>query len=134
MRGSATRSRADRLDSAAHTPPPYPPIPMKKLLILPLFLLVFACTQEESREPAKPETPSTPVAAAISGEHTVKCGCAVDAVGECGNYVQIEGEFVEITGDVGLGVMEWCQQGEKKADVTGTMVDGKFLATAVVTK
>ncbi len=107
---------------------------MKKLIVLPLFLLVFACTKEESTEPAEPETPSTPVAAAISGEHTVKCGCAIEAVGKCGNYVQIEGEFVEITGDVGLGVMEWCQQGEKKADVTGTMVEGKFLATAVVTK
>lgn len=108
---------------------------MKKLLLLlPLCLLPLACTAEKGPEPAKTEDTAAPVAAqAITGVHKVTCGCAIEGIGKCGNYCDVDGKWVQLAPGAGLGMMEWCGQGEKKAEVTGQVVGGKIVATAVKT-
>lgn len=66
----------------------------------------------------------------ITATHAVACGCALEEVGVCGNYVEVDGEFIELKGDVGLGVMEFCGQSGLEASLTGSVVDGAFVATS----
>jgi len=107
---------------------------MKKLLLLPLCLLPLACTTKEAPATAKPASTAAPAAAqAITGVHEVVCGCALEEIGKCGNYCDVDGKWVQFAPGAGLGVMEWCGQGEKKAEVTGQLVDGKVVATVVKT-
>ncbi len=70
----------------------------------------------------------------IEGVHSVECGCkdAVTSTTECGNYVQIAGTYLEIEGDLGLGKMEWCSTTGTKAQVKGTLKDGKFMGESLV--
>lgn len=65
----------------------------------------------------------------VSGEHHVSCGCRLDGIGTCGNYVQVDGHWVEIGGELGLGVMEFCGKGELTAEVEGEMKDGTLVAS-----
>jgi hypothetical protein len=99
---------------------------MKKLLPL-LLLLPLGCTVESSTEPAE-TTETTETTATL---HRVECGCALESVGHCGNYVEVDGEFVEIAGDLGLGKMEWCSKTGLSANVEGKMVGDKFVATSL---
>ena len=104
-----------------------------------LPLLLSSCSKEPA-EPPKPATPpgsSTPtpvpapdpVAKVIKAPeiHRAVCGHVLEQVGHCGNYVQIDGRYVEILWPE-LGVMEWCKQGQAGAEVeiTGAMKDGKW--------
>ena len=66
----------------------------------------------------------------VSGTHTVRCGCAIEEIRHCGNYVFVEGKPLELKGAVGLGKMEFCGQGDLQAEVEGTVVDGAVVATA----
>ena len=97
-------------------------------------------------EPAAAEAPAAeaqaaqPAVATNEGEgdshgehaHNVKCGCAIEGVGECGNYVEVEGQYVELVlpTDLDLGKMPFCGKDELTAQVTGEMQDDKFVATA----
>ncbi len=58
--------------------------------------------------------------------HGVKCGCAIEGIGKCGEYVEIGGEYVPIEGDLGLGLMPFCHKDGLKAKVEGDVRDGKF--------
>jgi len=53
---------------------------------------------------------ATPVAIE-SGTHEVRCGCKIEGIGKCGNYVAVGEEWVEISNreELGLDVMEWCR-------------------------
>lgn len=106
---------------------------MKNLAILLFALVPAACTSQEA--PVAENNTSTPVANAAveQSEHTVSCGCKLDSVGHCGNYVDIDGTWLEIAnGDAhGLGAMEWCSVPEAKAEVAGAVEDGKFVATVL---
>ncbi|MBL8900577.1 MAG: hypothetical protein JNM84_23300 [Planctomycetes bacterium] len=125
-----------------------------KRTILPLALaslatLVAACSGDEKQPANTPAKPSgmaarssepKPEAKALTNEiatpavHRAICGHALPEVGHCGNFVEIEGQWVEVLWPE-LGVMEWCRQGKKGAEVeiTGAMKDGKFVATALKT-
>ena len=60
----------------------------------------------------------------------VACGCSIDGVGSCGNYIALEGKFHKITNskELGLGVMEWCKRMDVKVFADGKLVDGNFQA------
>ncbi|MAE28177.1 MAG: hypothetical protein QF724_04445 [Planctomycetota bacterium] len=110
------------------------------LLVLPLF----ACTQvapapaeqAQSESPA-PTSSSAPAAdqAVAAGAHTVKCGCVIEEVGHCGNYISIDGSFLPIANgkELGLGRMEWCGQGAVSVQAAGSVKGGEFIASTLDT-
>ena len=55
-----------------------------------------------------------------------------DLTKKCGNYVQVDGKYLEIEGDLGLGKMEWCSKSGTKAQVKGFVKDGKFMGESLV--
>ena len=63
--------------------------------------------------------------------YDVVCGCTLEAVGHCGEYARVDGEFVEITGDLGLGSMPFCGQDGLRAEIEGEVQDGEFQATSL---
>ena len=66
--------------------------------------------------------------------YEAKCGCSIEGVGHCGNYVKIDDKWVEIV-NASLGKMEWCGKKDAgaKVEAVGAMKDGKFVATSVKT-
>ena len=64
------------------------------------------------------------------------CGCALDEVGHCGNYVQIGTQYVALANgeELGLGGMEWCGKSDVKVETAGEVKDGKFIAASIVVK
>ena len=113
---------------------------MKTLILLTtLSLLAAGCTKEEGVEagenqPEVTETPptgtETPAVDTEAKVYDTICGCALEEVGHCGNYVKVDGKFVELV-HPSLGAMEWCGKGEAgaQAKLAGGMTDGKFVAT-----
>jgi hypothetical protein len=99
---------------------------LQPLAIALICLLPVACDQ--SSEPAT--SPASGAAQTAAADvHRVECGCALEEVGHCGNYIEIDGAFVEVGGDLGLGKMEWCGQTGLHAKAQGELVGGKFVAT-----
>jgi hypothetical protein len=99
-------------------------------LVLLLPLTVVACTTDKVPDQDKPQVPvkqAEPVAKAVV--HDVKCGCSIEGVGSCGNYILIDGKYVPMI-HASLGKMEWCAQKDKgaKVETVGAMKDGKFIA------
>jgi len=70
--------------------------------------------------------------AMAAGTHDVRCGCALAEVGHCGNYIEHEGEFVELVLPEAndLGKTPFCGGTDLVARVEGGLVDGKFVATS----
>jgi hypothetical protein len=113
---------------------------MRNLLlsfVVAVPLALVACTAEKPAEPAKATAPApanaAPAADLVVSEptvHDVMCGCSIDGVGRCGNYIMIEGSYVPLVHPK-LGKMEWCAQKSKgaKIETTGAMKDGKFVAS-----
>lgn len=58
--------------------------------------------------------------------HPVKCGCAIPEVGKCGEFLELDGKFYPIEGDLGLGPMPFCHKEGLKAQVEGELKEGKF--------
>ncbi|MBL4847098.1 MAG: hypothetical protein JKY65_16380 [Planctomycetes bacterium] len=117
---------------------------MTHKLLLPLALatlLLAGCPAPAQKTDASPAASSTATPAASASPAAsreiskqtlpVICGCAVDSIGQCGEFAVIDGKHVEIT-DHGLGAMPFCGKGkELKATVSGTLVEGKLKATAI---
>lgn len=102
---------------------------MKALLSTVLLLPLIACSSETAPPVEDP---------AQGGIETVvmtaQCGCTLESVGHCGNYIQVDGEFVEIANgaELGLGKMEWCAvKGPVAVMAAGELQDGKFVASAL---
>ncbi|MGD8414592.1 MAG: hypothetical protein PVF33_10180 [Candidatus Latescibacterota bacterium] len=128
---------------------------MKKLFYLLPCLLILACssgdqgsksdvtTEESASEaPAMAEAPATAETPEIQdmvvelATRNVKCGCAIEEIGHCGNYVEINSQYVELANseDVGLGGMEWCGKSGVKVETAGEIKNGKFVASVLTTK
>ena len=104
---------------------------LQPLAIALSCLLPLACSS--SSDPTPVSTPTTGGEAAVAADvHRVECGCALEEVGHCGNYIEVDGAFVPVGGDLGLGKMEWCGQTGLHAKVQGEMVGGEFVATELV--
>ena len=69
------------------------------------------------------------------GEHIAQCGCTIDGINQCGNYVMLDGTYVEIANweALELGHMEWCKDGEVRIQTGGAVEDGVFTAASVQT-
>ena len=100
---------------------------MKKTLALLAVvpLLALGCSSEE--KPTVPEATPADTAAAV---HDAKCGCVIEDIGTCGNYVEIDGKYVVLEHPL-LGTMEFCADKENgaKIKIAGAMTDGKYVAT-----
>jgi hypothetical protein len=64
----------------------------------------------------------------------VSCGCALEEVDHCGNYIEIESQYIEIANgeELGLGEMEWCGKEGVQAESAGAIKSGKFVAATLV--
>lgn len=108
------------------------------LVSLLLATLATACGSDDPAPRSEPSDPppahaTTPPVAdtgPISGVHDVRCGCSIEGIGRCGNYIDIAGHPLPLQGDLGLGKMEFCGQEGLRASVEGQVLDGAFVATA----
>ena len=113
---------------------------MKTLLWIPLLLLPAACASKDNPQPAEntpqeqaDETPRK--SGPIEGQFAVQCGCEIDGIDACGNYVHVDGHAYEILGDLGLGEMEWCStKGGAQAQVKGVLKGDKFYGESLTVK
>lgn len=100
-------------------------------LALSLSLLT-ACYAEK-----EPTMTATPAAAMVipHSTHAVKCGCDIESVGHCGNYVDIDGTYYAFNQNEGegtkLGAMDWCGIEGANAEIEGEIKDGEFVATFI---
>lgn len=80
------------------------------LIALALVLPVLSCGAKEAEVAAATEAAAQTVALE-SGTRELRCGCKIDSVGHCGNYVADGDDWLEISNpsDHNLGVMEWCK-------------------------
>ncbi len=97
--------------------------------------LLVACTVESSSVPAAATPPAAestvaaPAPTAAAHVHELACGCVLDAVGHCAEYIRDDGEFVELVPPVDLGSMPFCGKDGLSARVDGELKDGKFVAS-----
>ncbi|MBX3462329.1 MAG: hypothetical protein KF830_04105 [Planctomycetes bacterium] len=101
---------------------------MRQLLpavLLTASLFLAACTGEKTTTYVPPPTGTTATAQTLDA----KCGCAIEGVGKCGNYVLVDGKYVPLVNPT-LGKMEFCAQGKAgaKIEASGAMQDGQFVA------
>ena len=103
------------------------------LLAVPVVAILLAgCGgPSESTSGAANEGQPVPAIMALQAalEYDVECGCTIEAIGHCGNYLKLDDKFLEITG-VDLGPMEFCEKEGLKAKIAGEVVDDKFAATS----
>ena len=121
---------------------------MKNLLCLIACLLIVACGSEnQEAETAKSTDETTDAIEQVAEQakqalddtavelamRNVSCGCKVEGIGKCGNYVEIGSHYVEIANreELGLGEMEWCRFSHVTANVAGEVKDGMFVGTTL---
>jgi len=115
---------------------------MKTLLCLLACLLLLACGSETRESESDAATDQTDHQVTIQdmvvelATRNVSCGCALEEVGHCGNYIEIESQYVEIANgeELGLGKMEWCKKEGVQAESAGEIKKGKFVAATLVAK
>lgn len=66
------------------------------------------------------------------GEMHVQCGCAIESVGTCGEWIEVDGEMVALVLPDGLdlGAMPFCGKDGLVAKAEGEVQDGKYVATS----
>ncbi|MHC5066154.1 MAG: hypothetical protein ACYTG5_19515 [Planctomycetota bacterium] len=111
------------------------------ITILSLALLFTSCTSESEASSADANNSPNPAATEVATEvvaaeaemqaHDAMCGCSIEGIGKCGNYIMVDDEYVTLIWPE-LGVMEYCKDKKNgaKIEVAGEMVDGKYVATA----
>ena len=59
----------------------------------------------------------------------VKCGCSIDGIGKCGNFILFDGNYYPLLNET-LGEMEFCQFKDAgcKIKVAGAMKNGQYVA------
>jgi hypothetical protein len=115
---------------------------MKSFLCLIACLLLLGCGSETRESESDAATGQGEQQVAIQDTivelavRNVSCGCALEEVGHCGNYIQIDSKYVEIANseDLGLGPMEWCGKSGVRAKSAGNIKNGTFVATTLVTE
>lgn len=92
----------------------------------------MAADHTEETAPLKQPAPLEDGAVELATRN-VSCGCALEEVGHCGNYIEIESRYVEIANweALGLGEMEWCGKTGVRAESAGEIRDGRFVATTL---
>lgn len=108
--------------------------------LLPAFvLLACLCSGCPSPQPPAssapapapaPATESPKPVAIESREVPVKCGCKLE-VKKCSEWAEIDGQWVQLTGNHGMGSMPFCGKENLRARVTGNLKDGKLHLTSI---
>lgn len=122
---------------------------MRVLSMLLISFFLISCGGQASDEPNPPAAeptaepiaeldssePMAPITAA-SAVRPVACGCSIEGIGHCGNYVEVDGQHYEIANSsaLGLGGMEWCGRSGATAQTAGQIVDGRFVATEMAVR
>lgn len=115
---------------------------MRTYLLALAVMLTAACSSGDkasrSESTAKTtvqteEATDTPSIAVAAASRHVACGCAIEGIGACGNYIEIDGKFVYIANwaDFGLGAMEWCGKDSVTVEASGEIRDGEFFAATL---
>jgi hypothetical protein len=115
---------------------------MKKLFCLLSCLFVMACGSGGQDSKTEATADDTHAQAAVQdmavelATRNVSCGCVLEEIGHCGNYIEIESRYVAIANgeQLGLGGMEWCGKQGVQAESAGEIKNGKFVAATLVTK
>jgi hypothetical protein len=107
-----------------------------------LTLVFGACTSEKPSNQGSPNQQAPkPEASAVrdrvvaeAATFDAKCGCSIEGVGHCGNFVRIDGHYIPIV-HASLGRMEWCGKKDSgaKIEASGEIKDGKFVAKQIKT-
>lgn len=105
---------------------------MKHLLAtILLSLLAVGCSSEAATktEEGSEQQQKSGTEALAEGHYHVKCGCSIEGIGRCGNYIMIDGKYVPMVHS-DLGPMQWCGEKDAGAEVeaVGEVKDGKFVA------
>ncbi|MDF1798862.1 MAG: hypothetical protein P1V81_06775 [Planctomycetota bacterium] len=107
---------------------------MKHLLLTALLFLPAACNSETEVASAVSAAPADQVIK--RSVQSVECGCTIEGIMKCGNYLSLEGAYLPIAKEgagADLGPMEWCGQPGSTAEVEGNVEDGKFVASYIKT-
>ena len=67
-----------------------------------------------------------------AGEAHVQCGCTIEGVGTCGEYIDVDGSMIALEFPAGMemGSMPFCGQDGLVAKVEGAVEDGTYVATS----
>lgn len=105
---------------------------MMRLLTLAVIALTLAGCGTEATPTASDDTTAPGGTKVALASYTVECGCTIDGIGKCGNYIEVDDTFVRIKNgkELGLGIMEWCGQGQHTCEAEGEIVDGEFVAAS----
>ncbi|MEO0651502.1 MAG: hypothetical protein AAFZ65_12575 [Planctomycetota bacterium] len=100
------------------------------LALLPLAACGTEATDSGSQAPpAAPQTLADVVPSAQATEHAVVCGCALEEVGHCSEWIDVEGEWVELELPIDMGSMPFCRKDGLVAKVDGEVQGETFVAT-----
>lgn len=101
--------------------------------LLSLWAVASACKTESAPRPDEAEVQPVGKAKIVDLDHktdthvhTVACGCSKG--GACGNLIEVDGKYVPLEGETGLGEMAFCGKDGLQAKVEGAVQDGKFVA------
>jgi hypothetical protein len=97
------------------------------LLFAALLLFPIACA-DAGAGPGQ-QTAAAPVPSAQAAVHGLKCGCAIESVGKCGNFIEVEGRYLPLKAPIDLGPMAFCEQDGLRARADGQVENGAFVAT-----
>lgn len=90
-----------------------------------ILLFPVACADAGAgKESAGATAPSAQAAV-----HGLRCGCAIESVGKCGNFIEVEGQYLPLKAPIDLGPMAFCEQDGLKARADGRVENGAFVAT-----
>lgn len=118
------------------------PVGFFSALLLASF--AYGCDQDEAgskaADHAAPAIPGASEASGqaappdqkVSGEHAVTCGCTLEAVGHCGEYAEVDGQFVELQlpASSELGKMPFCGKEGLRAKIEGEVKAGRLVASS----
>jgi len=110
---------------------------MKALLVTCVLLGAAACSDSTAPDSSAAAAAGASAKAVPAAVREVRCGCKIDGVGKCGNYVSVDGKWLEITNreERGLGVMEWCSADAKvEAEVAGDLDDKGIRVSSLTVK
>ncbi|MHC4263082.1 MAG: hypothetical protein ACYSWX_11205 [Planctomycetota bacterium] len=104
------------------------------------LLPLLACTTESTSAPTTEnetatETETGAAAGAASGpmasaERAVICGCQIETVHRCSEWVDVDGEWVALELPTDMGSMPFCGKEGLRANVEGEIVEGTYVASS----
>lgn len=101
--------------------------------LLTVALLSTGCPPPPAPPPPPPPTPApetTPVVLE-NRELPVKCGCKIESEKKCGEWAEVDGQWVKMTGEHGLGSMPFCGKDGLRANVSGKLTNQTLHVTAI---